>query len=92
MRGDFKKMKENSDLVQEVSLEALRKKVYELCACLTPRQMECLEMRYGFKDGVCRSVDEVGQYLGVTRERIRQIEAKAFKKLQVIAYEKYRNN
>lgn len=71
-----------SKFTEGLSVDELRAKIYEVCSCLTARQMECLEMRYGLKDGIGHSVEETGCYLGVTRERIRQIEAKAFKKLR----------
>ena len=49
---------------------------------LTPRERMVLEMRFGLKDGMARTLEEVGQEFGVTRERIRQIEAKALRKLK----------
>ncbi len=49
---------------------------------LTPREQKILEMRFGLKDGVTHTLEEVGQVFGVTRERIRQIEAKALDKIR----------
>ncbi|MER3513854.1 MAG: RNA polymerase sigma factor RpoD, partial [Chloroflexota bacterium] len=46
------------------------------------RERDVLEMRFGLKDGQDHTLEEVGQYFGVTRERIRQIEAKALRKLR----------
>jgi len=60
----------------------LREKLEEILADLTPRERKILEMRYGLKDGVRRTLEEVGREFSVTRERIRQIEAKALEKLR----------
>jgi RNA polymerase primary sigma factor len=49
---------------------------------LTKREREVLDLRFGLTDGRARTLDEVGRALGVTRERIRQIEAKALRKLR----------
>ena len=49
---------------------------------LSPRERRVLELRFGLLDGRTRTLEEVGQYFGVTRERIRQIEAKALRKLR----------
>jgi RNA polymerase primary sigma factor len=49
---------------------------------LTPREAKIIEMRFGLKDGVGHTLEEVGQEFGVTRERIRQIEAKVLQKLK----------
>lgn len=49
---------------------------------LSDREREVLEMRYGLIDGQDRTLEEVGRYFGVTRERVRQIEAKALRKLR----------
>jgi len=60
----------------------LRKKIKEAMSNLTDRETRILEMRYGLKDGREHTLEEVGQEFSVTRERIRQIELKAIRKLQ----------
>ena len=49
---------------------------------LTPREAKVLKLRFGLEDGRARTLEEVGKVFGVTRERIRQIEAKALRKLR----------
>jgi len=53
-----------------------------LLSTLTPRQQRILRLRFGMEDGVCRSMEQIGQELGITRERVRQIERQAMDKLQ----------
>jgi RNA polymerase primary sigma factor len=62
--------------------EMLREQVQNALAALTDREREVLELRYGLVDGKDHTLEEVGQYFNVTRERIRQIEAKALRKLR----------
>ena len=62
--------------------EMLREQVQSALAALTDREREVLELRYGLLDGKDHTLEEVGQYFNVTRERIRQIEAKALRKLR----------
>ncbi len=64
------------------ALELLRNYVEEVIKDLTPREQKILEMRFGLKDGVSHTLEEVGQEFDVTRERIRQIEAKALEKIE----------
>ena len=68
--------------VDAAAREMLREQVQNALAALTDREREVLEMRYGLTDGKDHTLEEVGQYFKVTRERIRQIEAKALRKLR----------
>jgi RNA polymerase primary sigma factor len=67
---------------QEVSRRILRDQIQEILDDLTPKERKILEMRHGLDDGVMRTLEEVGKEFGVTRERIRQIEAKAHEKIR----------
>ena len=60
----------------------LRKQLKEILVDLTPREQKILSMRFGLKDGINHTLEEVGKVFGVTRERIRQIEAKALEKIR----------
>jgi RNA polymerase sigma factor (sigma-70 family) len=62
--------------------ELLRKDIVRIMADLSPRERDVLRLRFGLDDGRQRTLEEVGQLYGVTRERIRQIEAKALRKLR----------
>jgi RNA polymerase primary sigma factor len=62
--------------------EVLREQLHDALDGLDPREREVLEMRFGLVDGQTRTLEEVGNILGVTRERIRQIETKALRKLR----------
>lgn len=64
------------------SYELLKNHLGEVLETLTPREQRVLELRFGIKDGRSRTLEEVGKEFGVTRERIRQIEAKALRKLR----------
>ena len=71
----------NDDVCEEIEQRALRKILENLMGELSGREQEILKARYGFEDGVEKTLEEVGQTFGVTREGIRQIEAKALRKL-----------
>lgn len=60
----------------------LRKQLEEILVDLTPREQKILSMRFGLKDGINHTLEEVGKVFGVTRERIRQIEAKSLEKIR----------
>ena len=60
----------------------MREQLSEVLDTLTPRERKVLELRFGMVDGRCRTLEEVGKEFDVTRERIRQIEAKALRKLR----------
>jgi RNA polymerase primary sigma factor len=65
-----------------VDATLLKERVAEVLRSLTPREREVIEMRFGLKDGQPRTLDEVAQTYGITRERIRQIEARSLSKLR----------
>jgi len=67
---------------QDSSRRILRDQIDEIMDDLTPKERRILEMRHGLQDGVMRTLEEVGKEFGVTRERIRQIEAKAHEKIR----------
>ncbi|MFA5023293.1 MAG: sigma-70 family RNA polymerase sigma factor [Candidatus Paceibacterota bacterium] len=67
---------------QDSSRRILRDQIDEIMSDLTIKEQRILEMRHGLKDGVMRTLEEVGKEFGVTRERIRQIEAKAHEKIR----------
>jgi RNA polymerase primary sigma factor len=67
---------------QTASQALLRDKIQEILVDLTPREQKILEMRFGLADGVTHTLEEVGKEFDVTRERIRQIEAKALTRIR----------
>lgn len=67
---------------EEASFKMLQEKEREILDTLSARESEVLRLRFGLEDGRARTLEEVGQHFGVTRERIRQIEAKALRKLR----------
>jgi RNA polymerase primary sigma factor len=67
---------------RSAALKLLKDYVKEIVANLAPREQKILEMRFGLVDGVAHTLEEVGQEFDVTRERIRQIEAKALEKIK----------
>ena len=64
------------------SYSLLREKLSDVLTTLTERERKILEMRFGLADGYERTLEEIGKMYNVTRERIRQIEAKALRKLR----------
>ncbi|MCS7294736.1 MAG: RNA polymerase sigma factor RpoD, partial [Dehalococcoidia bacterium] len=67
---------------EAASQQLLREQVEDVLASLTARERRVLQLRFGLEDGRSRTLEEVGREFGVTRERIRQIEAKALRKLR----------
>ena len=67
---------------QEAARVLLREQLREIIVDLTPREQKILSLRFGLEDGVTHTLEEVGKEFGVTRERIRQIEAKALEKIR----------
>lgn len=80
--GDFIEDEKTITPDRVAALQLLKDHVKEIISGLTPREQKILEMRFGLLDGVAHTLEEVGQEFGVTRERIRQIEAKALEKIQ----------
>jgi RNA polymerase primary sigma factor len=80
--GDFIEDNDALEPMDAAAREMLREQVQNALAALTDREREVLELRYGLIDGKDHTLEEVGQYFKVTRERIRQIEAKALRKLR----------
>ncbi|MDD5289933.1 MAG: sigma-70 family RNA polymerase sigma factor [Patescibacteria group bacterium] len=80
--GDFFEDLKTITPSKAASLELLRNHIRGILLELTPREQKILEMRFGLEDGVAHTLEEVGQEFGVTRERIRQIEAKALERIE----------
>ena len=80
--GDFIEDESVDAPVDAASKELLREQIREVLGFLTDRERQVLEMRFGLTDGQDHTLEEVGKEFGVTRERIRQIEAKALRKLR----------
>src|SRR5579859_574504 len=80
--GDFIEDETVPAPAEAASRQLLKEQVQNALAILTDREREVLEMRFGLKDGQDHTLEEVGQHFRVTRERIRQIEAKALRKLR----------
>ncbi|GAI37124.1 unnamed protein product, partial [marine sediment metagenome] len=64
------------------SRQLLKEQIEEVLSTLSPREQKVLQLRFGLEDGRSRTLEEVGKKFSVTRERIRQIEAKALRKLR----------
>jgi DNA-directed RNA polymerase sigma subunit (sigma70/sigma32) len=79
--ADFIEDESASEAVELTQLNGLKDKIADVVATLTEREMGVIEMRFGMTDGIRRTLEEVGDRFQVTRERIRQIEAKAIRKL-----------
>ena len=80
--GDFIQDDEASQPSEEASYTLLREQLEEVLSTLTPREEQVLRMRFGLVDGKPHTLEEVGKEFDVTRERIRQIESKALRKLR----------
>jgi RNA polymerase primary sigma factor len=80
--GDFIEDEKTITPDRVAALQLLKNHVHDIISHLTPREQKILEMRFGLLDGVAHTLEEVGQEFGVTRERIRQIEAKALERIQ----------
>lgn len=80
--GDFIEDEEALAPAEAASFFLLREQLDDVLDTLTPREKKVLQLRFGLNDGRARTLEEVGNVFGVTRERIRQIEAKALRKLR----------
>jgi RNA polymerase primary sigma factor len=80
--GDFIEDKTADNPMEEAGFSMLKEKIKDVLDTLTEREREVLEQRFGLKDGYSRTLEEVGRQFQVTRERIRQIEAKALRKMR----------
>ena len=80
--GDFIEDKDMISPDESTSMEFLRGQLDRVLDGLTDREQQVLRLRFGFEDGQCYTLEDVGKRFGVTRERIRQIEAKALRKLR----------
>ena len=80
--GEFVEDHREDDPLAEMSQEALKQRIASVLEELNYREREILRLRYGLADGYSYTLEEVGQIFSVTRERVRQIEAKAVRKLQ----------
>ena len=80
--GDFIEDKEAISPFEATNKELKKENVHEMLKFLTPRERKIIEMRFGLSDGIGHTLEEVGKEFGVTRERIRQIEAKVLQKMR----------
>ncbi len=80
--SDFIKDEQSLSPDQQASFGLLKDQIREVLEDLTDREQKILAMRFGLEDGISRTLEEVGKVFGVTRERIRQIEAKALEKIR----------
>ncbi len=80
--SDFIEDKEVENPATQTSYALLQEQLHEVLSTLPPREQEVLKMRFGLEDGYSLTLEEVGLYFEVTRERIRQIEAKALRRLR----------
>ncbi|UCF97741.1 MAG: RNA polymerase sigma factor RpoD [Spirochaetaceae bacterium] len=80
--GDFIEDKEIENPASQTAFKLLQEQLEDVLYTLPPREQEVLKMRFGLEDGYSLTLEEVGLYFNVTRERIRQIEAKALRRLR----------
>ncbi|MBI4127104.1 RNA polymerase sigma factor RpoD [Candidatus Peregrinibacteria bacterium] len=80
--GDFIKDDDSLSPDEQTNRQLIKENIHEMLQYLSPRERKIIEMRFGLKDGIGHTLEEVGTEFGVTRERIRQIEAKVLHKLR----------
>ena len=81
--GDFIEDKDVENPSTQTAFRILQEQLQKVLATIPPREQEVLKMRFGLEDGYSLTLEEVGLYFNVTRERIRQIEAKALRRLRM---------
>ena len=80
--GDFIMDEDSIAPIEAVTMNMLREQIGDILNSLPPREVRILQLRYGLVDGQSYTLEEVGKKLGVTRERVRQIEAQALSRLR----------
>ena len=80
--GEFLQDYREEDPLQDMNRELLKSRIADVLGALNYREREIIRLRYGLADGYTYTLEEVGKIFSVTRERVRQIEAKAVRKLQ----------
>jgi RNA polymerase primary sigma factor len=80
--GDFIEDKASENPIAITNFGLLKEMLTNVLGSLTERERQVLEMRFGLRDGYARTLDEIGKQFRVTRERVRQIEAKALRKMR----------
>ena len=80
--GDFIEDKDAVSPFEATNKQLKKESVHDMLKFLTPRERKIIEMRFGLADGIGHTLEEVGKEFGVTRERIRQIEAKVLQKMR----------
>ena len=80
--GDFIEDDDALSPADATNRQLVKENIHEMLQYLSPRERKIIEMRFGLKDGIGHTLEEVGREFGVTRERIRQIEAKVLQKLR----------
>ena len=80
--GDFVEDEDTISPEESAATQLLKEQVKDLLSSLSDREQKIIRLRFGLEDGKSHTLEEVGQEFGVTRERIRQIEAKAMEKIR----------
>ena len=86
--GDFIRAEESSEPAKVVDRRLMKEEIDRMLKSLSPRAELILRMRYGMEDGNIYTLEEIGERLGVTRERVRQIEAKTLRQLRIRSFSK----
>lgn len=80
--GDFIPEPNTHAPIEEAAVKLMKENIHTALESLEVREREVITLRFGIRDGRSRTLEEVGRYFGVTRERVRQIETKALRKLR----------